>query len=372
MSQQKKGILELLAEKPVIGDGSYVITLEKRGYVLAGTWTPEASVVYPEAVKQLHKDYIRAGSDIIQAFSFYGTDDKLSFTTGKGKKITYTSEEVNESACNIAFEVAGDSGILVCGGLSPTPAYTEGKGKEFVQGEFRKQIEVYKKKKVDFLLAEFFGHIVEMEWAIEVMKGAGMPIATTMRIGICGDLDGVSVEECTLRMAKAGADIIGTNCMYDPAIALKTLKMMKDTLDKNDLKVFLMTQPVGYHTQEIEKDTRGYFALPEFPFAMETRLLNRMDVHKFARDAYNLGVNYIGGCCGFEPYHIRALAEELAAERGCRPPGQDMSSGFKGLKDSMFEEQRARGNRKYWSDMKPGTGRNESVLLSTIDPVPKK
>lgn len=50
--------------------------------------------------------------------------------------------------------------------------------------------------------------------------------------------------------------------------------------------------------------------------ALEPRILTRWDVHKYAREAYNLGIRYIGGCCGFEPYHIRAIAEELAPERG--------------------------------------------------------
>ena len=44
---------------------------------------------------------------------------------------------------------------------------------------------------------------------------------------------------------------------------------------------------------------------------MEPRTLTRWDVHKYARRAYDLGVRYIGGCCGFEPYHIRAIAEEV-------------------------------------------------------------
>ena len=39
--------------------------------------------------------------------------------------------------------------------------------------------------------------------------------------------------------------------------------------------------------------------------------MTRWDVHKFARQAYDVGVRYIGGCCGFEPYHIRAVAEEV-------------------------------------------------------------
>ena len=46
-------------------------------------------------------------------------------------------------------------------------------------------------------------------------------------------------------------------------------------------------------------------------------------MHKYARDAYDLGVRYIGGCCGFEPYHIRAVAEELAKERGRLPAGSE-------------------------------------------------
>ena len=44
-----QGILERLAEGPVIGDGGFVFALEKRGYVKAGPWTPEASVEHPEA-----------------------------------------------------------------------------------------------------------------------------------------------------------------------------------------------------------------------------------------------------------------------------------------------------------------------------------
>ena len=51
-----------------------------------------------------------------------------------------------------------------------------------------------------------------------------------------------------------------------------------------------------------------------FFLALEPRKLTRWDVHKYARQAYDLGVRYIGGCCGFEPYHIRAIAEEVGTE----------------------------------------------------------
>ena len=61
-----------------------------------------------------------------------------------------------------------------------------------------------------------------------------------------------------------------------------------------------------------------YHSLPEFPTALEPREVTRWDMHKFTREAYELGVRYIGGCCGIEPHHIRAISEELQAERGGR------------------------------------------------------
>ena len=72
-----QGILERLAAGPVIGDGGFVFELEKRGYVKAGPWTPEAAVEQPEAVKQLHREFLRAGADVMQAFTFYASEDKL-------------------------------------------------------------------------------------------------------------------------------------------------------------------------------------------------------------------------------------------------------------------------------------------------------
>ena len=64
--------------------------------------------------------------------------------------------------------------------------------------------------------------------------------------------------------------------------------------------------------------------------ALEPRLYTRWDAHKYARQAYELGVRYIGGCCGFEPYHIRAVAEELEPERGYLPPASDKHAQWGG------------------------------------------
>ncbi|XP_066018084.1 S-methylmethionine--homocysteine S-methyltransferase BHMT2-like isoform X2 [Pocillopora verrucosa] len=57
--------------------------------------------------------------------------------------------------------------------------------------------------------------------------------------------------------------------------------------------------------------------------ALESRLMSRWDVQKYAREAYDLGIRYIGACRGFEPYRVRAIAEELAKGRGKLPPASE-------------------------------------------------
>ncbi|XP_023930687.1 betaine--homocysteine S-methyltransferase 1 isoform X2 [Lingula anatina] len=363
----KKGILERLAEGPVIGDGSYVITLEKRGYVKAGPFTPEAAIEYPDAVRQLHRDFLRAGADVLQAFTFYSTDGKLS--TSEGGKV-FTSADLNQSACDIVWEVAKTKpDTLVCGGVSPTPCYTQGKGKAAVQKQFQNQCEIFVKNKVDFLLGEFFGHVEEAEWAIEAMKTCGMPVACTLRIGPRGDLDGVSAGECAVRMARAGCDIVGLNCSFDFHTELKTIKIMKDALAAEGLTPYLMTQPVGYHLPEVENSIVGYYDLPEYPLALEPRLLVRFDCREYARKAYELGVHYIGGCCGFEPYHMREVAEELAPERGgIRPPGADKNSNWgDALAESTITPHVAiRHTKEYWETVIPASGRPGGRLTNEL------
>merc|ERR1719274_210225 len=61
-SSNRDLIAEMKAGKPIIGDGGFVFELEKRGFVKAGPWTPEATCEFPNAVKQLHFEFARAGA----------------------------------------------------------------------------------------------------------------------------------------------------------------------------------------------------------------------------------------------------------------------------------------------------------------------
>ncbi|CAK8679346.1 betaine--homocysteine S-methyltransferase 1-like [Clavelina lepadiformis] len=359
----KKNLSERLAAGPVIGDGSMALTLEKRGYCTAGPWTPEAVVMYPEAVRQLLREYVRAGADVIQTPCFYSSDKKL-----KRGKVTYTAAEINDAACKIAKEVASEGDdVLICGGISPVESFVDGKGRDVVRKEFENQIEVFIKHDVDFLLAEYFGYIEELEICMDVVKKAGKMAACSMRIGPRGDLSGVSVEDCAVRMAKTGALMIGTNCQFDTNAQLKTLRRIKDALAKENLSPYLMCQPPGYLCPEVECTLTGQRHLPEAPILLETRILTRFEAHQFARSAYELGVRYIGGCCSTEPHHIRAFAQELAPEKKKSPPAEDMCPAFGALLvDSDIPVIRKRNTKEYWYSVKPGSGRPYNSPLVNV------
>uniref|UniRef100_A0A3Q3FJX8 Hcy-binding domain-containing protein n=1 Tax=Labrus bergylta TaxID=56723 RepID=A0A3Q3FJX8_9LABR len=315
--------------------------LERRGYVKAGHWTPEAAVEHPEAVRQLHREFLRAGASVIQTFTFYCSEDKLEI-----------SGNINDAACDLAREVADQGGALVAG------------GEKEVKAIFKKQMDDFLKKDIDFLMVEYFEHVEEAVWAVEVLKTSGKPVGATLCISPHGDMSGVPPGECAVRLVKAGADIVGINCHLDPLTCVRTVKLMKEGLEKAGLKAHLMVQPLGFHTPECNHT--GYLSLPEFPFALETRSLTRWDIHKYAREAYNAGIRYIGGCCGFEPYHIRAIAEELAAERGFLPPASE-KHGLWGAALEMHTKPwvRARARREYWETLLPASGRPTCPSMAT-------
>jgi len=369
-SFSNRGILERLRAGPVLGDGGFVFELEKRGYVKAGPWTPEANCEEPDAVRQLHREFARAGSDVMQTFTFYASEDKLE-NWGQYCKAEHGTGDINNEACRIAREVADDYDALVAGGICQTPTYLSGGTKESIQKVFDQQVEVFKNNKVDFMIAEYYEHIEECLWAIEVCLKHNFVTAANMCIGPEGDLHGNSTGDCALRMYEAGAKIIGLNCHFDPFVLLKGMEQMKVALENQGLvinkDVFLMVQPLAYMTPDASK--QGFIDLPEFPFALEPRICTRWDMQRFARESWDMGVRYIGGCCGFQPYHIRALSEELAQERGGRPHKGALKwePNAGGLLMHTKPWVRARASTDYWINLQPGTGRPHSQALSEPD-----
>ncbi|KAM5264369.1 S-methylmethionine--homocysteine S-methyltransferase BHMT2 [Ctenodactylus gundi] len=355
--EDPSGILDRLNRgEVVIGDGGFLLALEKRGYVKVGLWTPEAVVDHPSAVRQLHTEFLRAGSDVMQTFTFSASEDSM------GSKW----EDVNAAACDLAREVASEGDALVAGGICQSSIYKHQKDETRIKKLFRQQLEVFVRKNVDFVIAEYFEHVEEAVWAVEVLKESGKPVAATLCIGPEGDMNGVAPGDCAVTLAAAGADIVGVNCRFGPGATLQTVQLMKEGLRAAGLAVHLMAQPLAFHTPDCGKG--GFLDLPEYPFGLEPRVATRWDIQKYAREAYNLGVRYIGGCCGFEPYHIRAIAEELAPERGFLPPASEKHGSWgSGLGMHTKPWIRARARREYWENLLPASGRPFCPSLSKPD-----
>jgi len=234
------------------------------------------------------------------------------------------------------------------------------------------QCEVFASRNVDFMIAEYFEHAEEAKWAVEVTQKIlpGKVVAVNMCIGPEGDMHGMSTKECAKQLAGTGAQIIGVNCHFGPNETLEACYQMKLGLEEIGLDctkdVFLMAQPVIYHTPDA--GVQGFIDLPEFPFALEPRVATRWEIQNWARASYDLGVRYIGGCCGFQPYHIRAIAEELEQERSVRAAGSDKHEQWgKGLEMHTKPWVRARATQEHWSNIKPASGRPFSGSMSKPD-----
>ena len=73
-----KDLISRLNAGPVICAEGYLFAMERRGYLQAGAFVPEVVLEHPEVVTQLHREFIRSGSDVVQAFTYYGHREKLN------------------------------------------------------------------------------------------------------------------------------------------------------------------------------------------------------------------------------------------------------------------------------------------------------
>jgi len=296
----KKGILERLAEGVVLGDGGYLLELEKRGWVRGGPFTPEVVLNRPQAVRELHTEFREAGAEVLQALTFYASRDKLA-TVGLEDSLT----DLNRAAVRIAREVAGNR-CLVAGNISLTWMYEpeSPSAADRVRRTFDEQLSVQVDEGIDFVIGETFSYLGEALIAAESAKKTGLPVMVT----VCFEqnpitTDGKTPAECARALRDAGADIVGVNCLRGPELTLPIVEEMRRAVDG-----FLACQPVGYRTTAEAPD---FTSLPQFPFELDVLQVSRREMADYARRARDLGVNYIGACCGAVSSHIREMARTL-------------------------------------------------------------
>ena len=303
-----KGILERLQEGIVQGAEGYVFELERRGYIKAGPYVPEVVLDFPEAVKELHREFLRAGSDVMVALTYYAHREKLK-DVGRENDL----ERMNRQAVQLANEVAREGDALVAGNICNTWAYDPDNAREssrVVRAMYEEQLTWAVEEGIDFVISETNDYLGEAMIALEVIKQLGLPAMVTLAsVQPHTTRDGYDYVEACQRLVDAGADIVGLNCDRGPETMLPIIEKIRSSVS-----CYVAAQPVPFKTDALHltfESLRTSNGQQAFPLALEPFLYNRFEMAGFARKASSIGINYIGICCGGAPHYVRAMAEAL-------------------------------------------------------------
>ena len=316
------GLLERLDAGPVVCAEGYLFEFERRGYLQAGAFVPEVVLEHPDLVTMLHRDFVHAGSDIVEAFTYYAHREKMRVI---GKE--HLLERMNRQALALAKEVADETGALLAGDICNTNVYEpedESSLRE-VRGMFEEQVGWAVDAGADLIIAETYSWAQEALLALEVIKETGLPSVVTLSIHYEPETrEGWSPEEACKRLEDAGADVVGLNCTRGPRTMLPLIEKVRAAVDCH-----VAALPVPYRTTDEEPnmqrltdaDTEVLGVERAFPTGLDPFVCTRYELGDFARRALALDVRYLGVCCGAGPHHIRAVAEAV----GKNPPASRYS-----------------------------------------------
>lgn len=309
MPRSSRTLQQRLAEGVVLGAEGYVFELERRGYVQAGPFVPEVILDEPEALRQLHREFLRAGADVMVALTYYAHEEKLKAVGREGEL-----ENLNRAAVRIANEVAAEGDALVAGNICNTWSYDPENPIETgaaVRKQYEDQLGWAVDEGIDFVIAETNDYLGEALIALEVCQSLDLPAMVTFAsVQPEKTYDGYDYVEACKILADQGAAIVGLNCSRGPETMLPLLEKIRAAVD-----IPIAAQPVPYRTtfatpafESLEGTAPGRRA---FPIELEPHQLTRFDMADFARAARDLGVDFVGICCGGAPHHVRAMAEAL-------------------------------------------------------------
>ena len=347
----KKDLIKRLNEGPVLFAEGYLFAMERRGYLSAGAFVPEVVLEHPEVVSQLHREFIRAGSEIVQEFTYYGHREKLRLI-GKEELL----EPLQKNALQIAKDARDefkDLDLLVCGDVANTNIYDPNNKKSHLECQkmYEEQVAWAKEAGVDFIVAETINWTEEMKIALKAIKDEGLIAVTNFSIKK-GDKtrEGHTPGDACKMMEDLGADVVGLNCYRGPKM---TMKLLPEIREKVSCHVAAL--PVPYRTTEeqpgfLNQTDHGCDCIPggnAFPVALDNLYCNRFEMAEFAKDCQKQNINLIGICCGAEPHHVREMSVALGRKPISYKYYPDMSRHWLHGKDKSFLELNTMMKDKY-------------------------
>ena len=300
--------LERLRQGPLLCDGAMGTVLYARApeSIVHGRCFDELVLTDPGLVQEIHRDYIRAGAQIIETNTFGANAVKLA-----GYGLAEKARLLNRRATELAREardVAGQE-VFVAGAVGPTGQLNIPQANDddprlvALRGVFREQIEAMVERGVDLLILETFANLTELRQAVLAAREVGsVPVVAQVTFGEDGQmLSGTTPADAALSLARLDVDVLGVNCSIGPAGTLDALDEMREALhaahEDERRAIYLSVQPNA-----------------GLPARVENRFLYYSTPHYFADYAHRFaesGARIIGGCCGTTPAHIEAMRGAL-------------------------------------------------------------
>lgn len=336
MPKPKTGLVKKLQEGVVICAEGYVFELERRGYVQAGSYVPEVVLENPEAVEQLHREFLNAGTDVLVALTYYAHREKLK-VVGRENDL----EELNRKAVRIAKKAAHGHDVLIAGNICNTWAYEpdDAIAAEEVRRQYAEQVGWAADEGVDFILAETIEYLGEALIALEVIKKFKLPAVINFSAIYDKTKDGYEWIEACKVLKEKGADVVGFNCARGPQTILPLGKNLRKAVEGPIALV-----PVPYHTDEESpafQFLNGRDGKNSYTLGLDQHYCDRLEIADFGKKAKELEVRFIGLCCGAGPHHVRALAESLGRKPSASRYSPDFSKhGLLGSDDVVAKHEK--------------------------------
>jgi len=297
-------IREMFAGRTILCDGAMGTTLYARG-VFINRCYDELNLSQPDLVRSVHEEYLQAGAELVETNTFganafrllrYGFQDQVFEINQAGARLARQAvEQLNEKQAGKAW---------VAGSIGPLGVHLEPLGKtglDEARAAFAEQIRGLAAGGpgvgVDLLVIETIVALNEAEQAIKAARevAPALPVLALITVDEEANcLDGSAPEVAAARLAAWGADAIGVNCSTGPATVLTALEHMAAATS-----LPLAAMPNAGMPRAV--DGRNiYLCSPEY-------------MASFARKFLKAGAQFIGGCCGTTPNHIRAMKSALRA-----------------------------------------------------------
>jgi len=281
---------ESLASRVLVCDGAMGTMLYARG-VFVNRSFDALNLTSPDLVGEVHREYLRAGADVIETNTFGANRVKLG-AFGLGDQL----HAINVAGARIARQAARDK-AYVAGAIGPLGIRIEPYGptsREEAREFFREQATALRDGGVDLIVIETISNIAEMEQAIQAVREVcTLPIIAQMTIGIDSRTSyGDTPKVIAQRLDLAGADVIGLNCSVGPDIMLDAVEEIGSITAKK-----ISCQPNAGLPRDIS-GRQMYMASPDY-------------MAKYAKRLIHKGVKFLGGCCGTTPEHIKTMADAV-------------------------------------------------------------